>query len=114
MRKWIVFAVAVATVLVVTGCGYQEGIRQPDRQSYVWFSGDTDGAFAIIDNDTPFEIVPTYSVDRETGEKVKKKSRTLYQIKPGKHEIVVQKNGKVVVNRVLIIGSGATKEVRVP
>jgi hypothetical protein len=53
-------------------------------------------------------------VDSETGERVSKQGRTLYQVKPGKHDIVVKKDGQVVVHRNLMIGAGATKEVRVP
>lgn len=114
MRKWVVQTVTVAAILVLAGCGYQEGIRQPDRQSYVWFSGETTTALAIIDDNEPFKVEQTYSVDSETGERVSKKGRTLYQIKPGRHVIIVKKNGQVVVHRDLIIGAGTTKEVRIP
>ena len=114
MKKWVVLTVTVTVMLVLAGCGYQEGIRQPDRQSYIWFSGETTAALAIIDDNEPFKVEKTYSVDSETGERVSKKGRTLYQIKPGRHVIIVKKNGQVVVHRDLIIGAGATKEVRVP
>jgi hypothetical protein len=101
-------------MLVASGCGYQEGIRQPDRQSYIWFSGETIDAVAIIDDNEPFKVEQTSYVDSETGERVSKQGRRLYQVKPGKHEIVVKKGGQVVVHRDLMIGAGATKEVRVP
>lgn len=114
MRKWIVLTVTIVAMFVVAGCGYQEGIRQPDRQSYIWFSGETKEAMAIIDDNEPFKVEQTSSVDSETGERVSKQGRTLYQVKPGKHEIVVKKDGQVVVHRDLMIGAGATKEVRVP
>lgn len=114
MRKWVVLTVAVVAVFVLAGCGYQEGIRQPDRQSYIWFSGETKEAVAIIDDNEPFKVEQTSYVDSETGEGVSKQGRTLYQVKPGKHEIVVKKDGQVVVHRDLMIGAGATKEVHVP
>jgi hypothetical protein len=112
MRKWIVLAVAVIAMLVAVGCGYQEGIRQPDRQSYIWFSGETKEAVVIIDDNEPFEVERAASVDSETWEKVS--GRLLYQVKPGKHEVVVKKGGQVVVHRDLMIGAGTTKEVWVP
>lgn len=114
MRKWIVLTVAVSAVLVVAGCGYQEGIREPDRQSYIWFTGETKGAVAVIDDNEPFKVDQAYNENIETGEKEPRQGRTIYQVKPGKHEIVVKKDGKLVVHRVLMIGAGATREVRVP
>ena len=114
MRKWVVLTMAVVAVFVLAGCGYQEGIRQPDRQSYIWFSGETKEAVAIIDDNEPFQVEQTSYVDSKTGEGVSKQGRTLYQVKPGKHEIVVKKDGQVVVHRDLMIGAGATKEVHVP
>lgn len=112
MRKWVVLTVAIIVVFVSTGCGYQEGIRQPDPQSYIWFSGETKDAVAIIDNNEPFIVEYPSSLDSETWEK--ESGRTLYQVEPGKHEIVIKKDGQIVVHRYLIIGAGATKEVRVP
>lgn len=114
MNKWIVLAVVIVPVLIIVGCGYQEGIRQPDSQSFVWFSGNTKDAVAIIDDNEPFKVEQTYYEDSETGEKVSKQGHTLYQIKPGRHEIVVKKDGQIVVHRDLMIGTGITKEVRVP
>ena len=114
MKKWVVLTVTVLAMFVLTGCGYQEGIRQPDRQSYIWFSGETKEAVAIIDDNEPFKVEQTSSVDSETGERVSKQGRTLYQVKPGKHEIVVKKDGQVVVHREVMIGAGTTMEVHVP
>lgn len=114
MKKWVFLTLAVVAMLVLAGCGYQEGIRQPDRQSFIWFSGETTEALAIIDDNEPFRVDQAYYVDSDTGERVSKNGRTLYQIKPGRHVIIVKKNGQVVVHRDLIIGAGATKEVRVP
>lgn len=114
MKKCIVLTFAVVAVFLVTGCGYQEGIREPDRQSYILFSGDLEGTVATIDDNEPFKVEQTFYVDKETGEKVSRKGRTLYQVKPGTHEIVVKKDGQVVVHRNVMIGTGATKEIHVP
>ena len=114
MKKWIVLIFLGLAVFLMAGCGYQEGIREPDRQSYVWFSGKLDGAVAIIDDNEPFELVPLTYVNEETGEIEHKQGRTLYQVRPGKHTIMVKKNEEVVVHRNLMIGTGATKEIWVP
>lgn len=114
MRKYIILVIATITVLSIISCGYQEGIRETDRPSYIWFSGQTKGGIAIVDNGEPFKLEQTYYIDSETGEKVDNEGKMLYQVKPGKHEIFVKKNGQVVVHRNIMIGSGATKEIRVP
>ncbi len=112
MRKSISFTVVFATLLILVSCGHREGVRQPDNLSYIWFSGNTDGAVAIIDGNESFKVDLTY-INSE-GEKVRTDGKTLYEVKPGKHEILVKRNGEVVIHRVLMINLGATKEVRVP
>ena len=102
------------SLLLLTSCGYQEGVREPDRQSYVRFLGETQGAVAHIDGGEPIAIEGTYRTNTETGEKIKKNNRTLYQVKPGKHDILVEKDGKVVVRRSVMINAGSTKEIHVP
>ena len=37
-----------------------------------------------------------------------------YKVTPGKHTIVVRKNGSVVVKRTLLLGDGIAREIRVP
>jgi len=113
MKKIIVMTFAIMAFLATTGCGYREVVRQPDTQSYIWFSGNTNEAVALIDDNEPIKIDPAYYTN-SSGEKLNCDGKTLYEIKPGKHEVIVKKNDKIVVHRILIIGSGATKEVRVP
>ncbi|MBU0661768.1 hypothetical protein KKG22_06375 [Patescibacteria group bacterium] len=112
MRKLIIFSLVFATFLILVSCGHREGVSQPDNPSYIWFSGNTDGTVAIIDGNESFKVDLTY-INSE-GEKVKRDGKTLYEVKPGKHEILVKRNGEVVIHRVLIINPGATKELRVP
>ena len=114
MRKWIVLVVAATISLFSTGCGYKEGVIEPDRQSYIWFSGQTGGAVAIIDDNAPFTLGQTQNAGSKTGTRATGEGRTLYRVAPGKHEIIVKKGGEVVVHRVLMIGTGATREVFVP
>ena len=108
--KQVTVIFVVFGLLVFQSCGYREGISQPDKQSYIWFSGNTQGAIAVVDGieESKFDLT------NSEGEKSTKEKKTLYAVKPGKHEIMVKKKGEVVVHRVIIIGSGATKEIRVP
>jgi hypothetical protein len=109
-----ILGLALVLFLSFSGCGYKEGIEQSDLQSYVWFTGDTKDAIATIDNNEPFRIEPAYSVDESTGSKTPKQGRTLYQVSPGKHKVIVKKNDEVVVNRVILISAGITKEIKIP
>ena len=109
MKKITVIFV-IFGLLIFQSCGYREGISQPDKQSYIWFSGNTQGAIAVVDGNEESKVDLTNS----GGEKSTKERKILYAVKPGKHEIMIKKNGEVVVHRVIMIDSGATKEVRVP
>ena len=113
MKKLASLLIVFIQLLIFQSCGYREGVRQPDKQSYIWFSGNTEGAIAVVDGNEEFKVDLTYYTNSE-GKKVTREGKTLYAVNPGKHEIMVKKNGEVVVHRVLIIDSGATKEVRVP
>ena len=114
MRKYIILTISALALLSFINCGYQEGIRQTDKQSYLWFNGQTKSAVAIVDNLSQFKLEESYYIDSETGQKVSRDGKIFYQVKPGRHEIIVKKNGQVVVHRVVMIGSGEIKEIMVP
>ena len=113
MRKLIVILVLLSILPLFYNCGFREGVIQPDKQSYIWFSGNTESAIASIDNEKEFQIEPNYYLDNQ-GNKINKSGKALYEVKPGKHEIVVKRDNEIIVNRILMISAGATKEVRVP
>ena len=93
---------------MIIGCGYYEGVVQPTPKSYLSFSGNTNGSVAVIDDRT------TINLDRESQGGDAPAKVILYQITPGKHKIVVTRMGEEVVNREVLIGDGATKEILVP
>ena len=105
---------AAVTFLLLVGCGYHEGVIQEDRKSYLWFTGETESAVVILDDSERFELEPSHYIDSETGERKTSRKLIHYQIAPGKHRIVVKKNDHVVVDRVVIIGDGITKEIQIP
>ena len=113
MRKLIVILVLLSIPPFFYNCGFREGVIQTDKQSYIWFSGNTENAIASIDNATVFKIEQNYYVDNQ-GNKINKSGKALYEVKPGKHEIVVKRDNEIIVNRILMISAGATKEVKVP
>ncbi len=95
-------------LFLIISCGYYEGVVQPTPSSYMSFVGNVDSAIAIIDDKI------TLDLDRELRGSEGKKQSVLFQITPGKHKVIVTKMGQKVVDRVVIVGDGATKEIEVP
>jgi hypothetical protein len=95
-------------LLSIVSCGYYEGVVQPTPKSYLTFIGNTSGAVAVID-----EAI-TLNLDKELQETDGIGKTVLFQIAPGKHKIIVTRLGREVVNRVIIVTDGATKEIQVP
>ena len=109
-----VFCPILIGILCFPGCAYKEGIEQGEPQSYLGFTGSTQGAFASIDGEKPFTVDADQNGTANFREAGSSTSRTLYQISSGKHIIIVKKGGKIVVHREVLIGSGMTKEIRIP
>ena len=95
-------------LFLIISCGYYEGVVQPTPKSYIAFMGNVNGATAVIDASI------TLYLDKEIPEAQGKKEPVLFQITPGKHTVIVTKMGREVVNRVILVGDGATKEIEVP
>ena len=114
MRQFSILISLIILLFFLHGCGYREGVLEPDRQSYLWFSGDTSGAQVIIDENITFTLNETDNPVDKTGTQKTGKGRILYSVKPGKHEIIIKKDGNIIVHRVLLIDEGITKEVHVP
>ena len=87
---------------------------QREAKSYLWFTGNTEGAFVYIDDLNPIELGKNYYIDSETGEKIEKSKEIHYELIPGKHRIIVKKMGAKIVNRIVLLGSGIIKEIEIP
>ena len=94
--------------LLIISCGYYEGIVQPTPQSYLSFLGNTKNAVVVIDDVTKINLDNELIGSDGQGKSV------LFQIAPGKHKVVVTRLGQEIVNRIIIVGDGATKEIQVP
>lgn len=114
MKIKAIFVIFGLLSLAICGCGYQEGVIEPDRQSYLYFTGNTETAIFHIDGGNGILIEGNYYTDSQTGQKIHKEGRVLYEIIPGKHEILVKRNGTVVVKRLLMVNKGSTVEVHIP
>jgi hypothetical protein len=90
----------LGSVLVLVGCGHQEYSIQKSDKSFIKFTGNHAGTMVQIDGAASFTIEAAGSA--------------IYQIAPGKHNIVVWKGDVPVVNRLIYVGSQEITEVYVP
>jgi len=90
----VIFLLAV----LLSCCGFHEGVIESEQRSFIKFTGALSGAKVTVDG-----AVINVSNDN-----------TVYEISPGKHNIQVRKNGAIKVNRNLLFGNGMTKEVKIP
>jgi hypothetical protein len=94
--------------LSIVSCGYYEGVVQPTPRSYLVFIGNTNGATAVIDGTI------TLNLDKELLTTDEGAKTILFQVAPGKHKVIVTRMGREIVNRVIILADGATKEIQIP
>lgn len=86
-------------VLTMSGCGYKEGVSTGAQKSYLYFTGNVEDIQVSVDG------AQTFSVQEGRDNQ--------YEIKPGKHMVLVYKNGAVVVKREIYVGDGVAKEIEV-
>ena len=112
-RTAAAFAAALVFLLLI-GCGYQEGVIQDEPVSYLRFTGAFKGAIVYIDDLEPFELGKAESSDDVENNPSQATGPIQYRVETGKHRITVRKNGQVVVDRIIILDNGVTREVRIP
>jgi len=88
-------------LLMTAGCGYKEGVSVKEQESFIYFTGNAKGSEVSIDSGNAFVVEKGGSEEH-------------YKLAPGKHNIVVRKNGQIVVNRTLLLGDGIAREIQVP
>ncbi|WP_445945330.1 hypothetical protein [Shewanella sp.] len=90
-----------AFIVLASGCGYNAGVKTEEAVSFLYFTGDAEGVEVSIDNAAPF-IVSQTGISNQ------------YRVSPGKHLIIITKNGQVVVKREVLLGDGHEKEFFIP
>lgn len=110
MKKYLLL---FCSLLLITSCGYKEGIIQKSDKSYFNFIGDVKNVSVQIDSAEPFTL-GSLVVDDDGKERIVNKKNKLYQVAPGKHNLKVYRNGQLVINRVLFLDNNVIKEVQIP
>lgn len=115
MRRRVFTSLLIAAAIpwLIASCGFKTGVEQSAERSYLKFTGSISGAFVSIDEGEPFDLAKATHYTGQQGEDVKARTM-LFEIKPGKHTVVVSRDGQVIVNRVFLIGNNQIKEIAVP
>jgi len=106
MKKFIVLLLGI---MIIHGCGYQEGIVQKGEKSFIKFTGNWMNVSVRIDDMNQFVLTPGTASEKSGGDNNK-----LYQVSPGKHLIKVYRDGDLIVDRILFLDNQTTAEVIIP
>lgn len=86
-------------LVLISGCGYKEGVSISEQTSYLYFSGDTSTVMVSVNGGEKFSVKP--GRDHQ------------YKISPGTHTIRVYRGGAIVVERQVYVSDGVAKEIGV-
>jgi hypothetical protein len=92
------FLILLLGVLFIFACGHQEGTIQKAEKSLIFFSGNLENVKIHIDELEPF--TPSYGKH--------------YQMSPGKHTLMAYRDGKLLLNKIIILENQVTMEIRIP
>ncbi len=99
--KTLISVWMIAILALFGGCGYKEGVVVKEEATYIYFTGDAKGAEVEIDGGSSFVLEKAGPQEH-------------YKMAPGKHTVIVRKNGQIVVKRELLLGDGMAREISVP
>lgn len=95
MKKIVIL---LLSALLISACGYMTGTLQKSETSFLVFSGNLENVSVQIDDRPSF--FPANGKH--------------YQVSPGKHNILAYRDGKLLLNRVVILENQITTEINVP
>ncbi|MBA6364972.1 hypothetical protein H4J56_05960 [Colwellia sp. BRX8-4] len=99
--KLLKISLCVFIAMYLSACGYSEGVRTAEPVSYVYFTGNAEGAEVTVGKGEAFVVD-------------KLGARKIYKVASGKQQVTITKNGVIVVNRIVLLGDGQSKEFNVP
>lgn len=99
--KLFKISLTLVIVMLLGACGSTHGVRTSEQASFVYFSGAAMGAHVTVGEGEAFVV-------DKVGE------RNLYKVASGKQKIIIKQNGIIVVERLVLLGDGQSKEFNVP
>ena len=100
--------------ILFIGCGLQESVIQKAPKSFLYFTGNTENAVVYIDGGTGIVLDASSANDNNGNAQTNSSGQILYEVSPGKHDIIIERSNEVVVHRKVLLGNGITKEIQVP
>jgi hypothetical protein len=102
MRPYLsrTIAALLGVLALAAGCAQQTGTLTKAAASFLVFVGDTANAKVTVD-DRPFDLT-------------KDNSKNHFEITPGVHRVRIEKQGRVVVDREILLSDRQTMEVAIP
>lgn len=97
--KKILIVITLLNLMFLSGCGYKEGVVTSNQKTYLYFTGDVNGAKVSIDKGEMFSV--------------KAGKNNKYSINTGKHLVEIYKNGSLIVKREIFTSDGISKEIKV-
>lgn len=88
-------------VMLLGACGSTHGVRSSEQASFIYFSGAAKDAQVTVGSGEMFVV-------DKVGE------RNLYKVASGKQKVIIKKGGVIVVDRLVLLGDGQSKEFNVP
>lgn len=92
------FIVLLLVGSLIFACGHTTGTIQKAEKSFIVFSGNLENVKIHIDELEPF--IPS--------------SGKHYEMAPGKHTLIAYREGKLLLNRIIILENQVTTEIKVP
>jgi len=99
--KLFKISLTLIIVMLLGACGSTYGVRTSEKASFVYFSGAAKGAQVTVGDGEMFVV-------DKVGE------RNLYKVASGKQKVIIKKGGIIVVDRLVLLGDGQSKEFNVP
>jgi len=92
------FIVLLLVGTLIFACGYTTGTIQKAEKSFIMFTGNLENVKIHIDELEPF--IPFNGKH--------------YEMPPGKHTVLAYREGKLLINRIIILENQITTEIKVP
>ncbi len=105
MKKIFIFFI-LGVIFFSCTYGTREGVIQKSSESFLHFMGNAENVSVVIDDGESFILAEEPDVQRYT-------PHLLYQVSPGKHTIKVYRKDELIVDRIIYVASGETKEVEI-
>jgi hypothetical protein len=99
MKKKIFYASTLVMLLILTGCGYKEGVISASQKAYLYFTGNTSDVLISVDKGATFSV--------ENGREHQ------YKIAPGKHLVEVYRGQNLILKREIFVSDEVAKEIEI-